>query len=150
MIVNFPANCSSEASRWSFCIKLNEKLRIWHNGECAGMTGKQAESWRKSNFYPRINAVMQARSEQIEIARIGAYWNPKIPDHVSKGVINYPSGLNQDNEGSRAVFLFGLMDNLKDKISDNIDVIAIQNALAQTKADAISSQYWNPGLEVIV
>ena len=54
-----------------------------------------------------------ARNEQVEIALVGAHWNPRIPDHVQGGVINYPPELNQGNEGSRGIFLLGLEHKLK-------------------------------------
>ena len=150
MKVNFPDNCNAEASRWSFCIKLNENLRLWHNANCTGMTASEAELWRKAHFYKHLDAVMVARNEQIAIARVGDHWNPKIPDHVSGGVLNYPSGLNQDNEGSRAAFLFGLEYKLKDKDMDDPDIAVIREAISQAKEDAINGSYWNPTLEDII
>lgn len=152
MNVNFPANCNKESSRWSFTVKINEVLRLWHNENCVGMTAKQSDDWRKANFKARINAVMQARNEQIEIARVGTYWNPRIPDHVSDGNITYPAGLNQTNEGSRGSFLIGLGHklNLAGKDINDIDVQAVNNALTQAKEDAINGSYWNPSLEDIV
>jgi len=145
MSVEFPVNCNNEASRWSFSTKLNEVLRLWHNEQCAGKTAKEADRWRKANFYPKIKTVMQARNEQIEVARIGGFWNPKVPDHVSGGIINYPSGLDQDNEGSRAVFLFGL----EIKVIKEMDKEVIRGGLAQAKKDAIENNYWSPVLEDI-
>ena len=143
-------NCNNEASRWSFTIKLNEKLRLWHNDNCNGLSAKESESWRKANFYARFTTVMKARNEQVNIARTESHWNPKIPDHVSNGIIKYPSGLNQDNEGSCAAFLFGLMDKLKDRDSNDIDVVVVQEALTQAKQDATTGIFWNPSLEVII
>lgn len=149
MIIDFPINCTTEASKWSFITKLNEKLRIWHNNNCKDMPANQAESWRKVNFYAKLATVMAARNEQINISRIGSHWNPKIPDHVLNGVIKYPLGLNQNNEGSRAAFLFGLMKTLQNREPDDIDVQAVQNALGQVKKDAINGDFWNPTIEDI-
>lgn len=142
MIINFPGNCNNEASRWSFCIEFNEILRLWHNENCHGMTAQEADTWRKENFYPRSKLVMFARNEQIGIARVGGFWNPRVPYHVQDGVITYPSGLNQDNEGSRASFLFGL----EVKAVNDIDLEAIRNAIVQAKEDAIDNSFWNPSL----
>lgn len=149
MNVNFPLECNNEASRWSFAVKLNEKLRIYHNNECVGLSSQEAETWRKTHFYPELQAVMSARNEQIAIAQIGGHWNPRVPDHVSGGVINYPPGLDQNNEGSRAVFLFGLMAKLQDRVPEDVDAIAVQAGISQAKQDAINGNYWNPSLEDI-
>jgi len=92
---------------------------------------------------------MLERNNQIEIARLGAYWNPKIPDHISGGIINYPVGLNQENEGSRAVFLFVVLYKLNDTSPVNEDVGAIHTELQQAKQDAINCLLWNPTLEDI-
>lgn len=151
-MVNFPSNCNSEASRWSFCTKLNEKLRIWHNETCADKNAEEAESWRKANFYSRISAVMLARNQQIAIARAGNFWNPKIPDHVANGVINYPSGLNPSNEGSRAIFLFGAESELH-KLNIDIhsdDMTVVQSEILQAKQDAVNGSFWDSSIEDIL
>lgn len=150
MIVEFPANCTSEGSRWSFTTKLNEVLRLQHNSECAGMAAGEAEAWRNANHYTQFRAVMKGRNDAIAIAKLGAHWNPKIPDHVQNGVINYPPGLNQSNEGSRGSFLFGLMHKLEAINKDDEDYAVVTNAITQAKQDAIANGYWNPTLEDIV
>lgn len=135
-------NCNSEAARWSFSVKLSEVVRLALNSEGNGMT----PLWRQ-----KVKVVLQARNEQIEIARLGGHWNPRIPDHVFNGVINYPSGLDQENEGSRGSFLFGLEHKLSlaGKDMDDPDMEAVQIAIRQAKIDAINGTFHNPTLEDI-
>lgn len=148
MGVDFPLNCTSEASRWSYSIKLFEVLRVYHNNSCDGKTARQSALWRKANFIPKSMAVGHARNEQIAISRVGGHWNPRVPDHASGGVINYPPGLDQDNEGSRASFLFGVEKALMDggRGLDDVDVQAVKLAIGQAKEDAKNGTFWNPSL----
>ncbi len=152
MIVNFPIECNKESSRWSFTTKLNEVLRFYHNESCLGMTAQQAEDWRKVNFYPQSKAVMHSKNEQIAISRLGTHWNPRIPDHVSNGIIHYPAGLDQENEGSRGSFLIGLEYklNLIGQDIQDLDMRTVQLALSQASIDAINGTYHNPTLEDII
>ena len=210
MKIKFPVNCLSEASRWSFCVKLNEVLRLDHNASGQSFRDKRLElhtylaanetyikedvalaatplEWDcllpnfkeeipanilsiinelnsemdlllknlrnfQKEFKVRSKASMLARNEQIEISRMGAHWNPKIPDHVSNGVIAYPTGLNQGNEGSRASFLFGLEKKLKDAGKEMIDpdMVVVHSALSQAKTDAVNNVYWDPQIGDIV
>ena len=152
MIVNFTDNCTSEASRWSFSVKLREVLRTYHNTNCAGMSAKQAMNWRKANFNAMQGATSVAINNAVEISREGGHWNPQIPDHVSTGNINYPANLDQDNEGSRASFLIGLERKLSEvgKEDGDIDLEAVREALTQARLDAKAGTYWTPSLGDIV
>lgn len=143
MKINFPANCNNEGSRWSYSVKLFQLVIVNHNVLGQGTTTIQRK---------HIKAVLQARNDQIEIAQKGLYWSPKIPDHVSGGVISYPTGLNQANEGSRGIFLLGLANRLAlaGKDSDDIDVKVVREVLNQAKIDAKVGTFWSPSLGDIV
>lgn len=147
MSVNFPGNCTTEASRWSYSVKLNEVLRVWHNANCPSIN---IGRWKLTTFHPKIEAVHKAINEQIAISETGSHWSPKIPDNASGGVITYPPGLDQSNEGSRGSFLFGLMEKLRGREIDDPDVMAVESALKQAKQDAINGPYWNPSMEDII
>ncbi len=139
MVVNFPPNCNSEGSRWSYTVKLNQTVIDAHNAEGNGTTSE----WRE-----KIKAVHTARNEQIEIAKTTKHWDLRIPDHVQNGVITYPGNLNQANEGSRGSFLLKLSHKLMldGRTLDDIDVLAVDDALSQAKEDAINGTYWSPSL----
>ena len=151
MVVNFPANCNKPSSRWSFSLKLMEVLRLHHNASCAGMAAEQAVVWRKNNYNSKSKAVIQGRLTAQSNAVNEKYWNAKIPDHVSGGVLTYPAGLNQSNEGSRASFLLDLEQKLREDGRDmeDPDVEAVNVALGQAKQDAKDGIYWNPQLSDI-
>lgn len=124
-------------------------LRLWHNEECAKLVSEKIELWRKRNFYPQLHMTMLERNNQISVAKAGLFWNPEVPDHVSGGVIKYPANLDQENEGSRAVFLFGLEAKLGNRERGNIDLLSIETAILQVKEDAANGSFWNPTIGVI-
>lgn len=137
-MISFPLNCTNEGSRWAYATKLFQMVINDHNAQGQGTTPEQEQ---------RIISVLGTRNEQVAIARQGSYWNPKIPDHVQNGVITYPPGLNQENEGSKGSFLIGLSHKLiLEGLSNGDDMRAVVAALGQAKQDAISSSKWNPSL----
>jgi hypothetical protein len=143
LTVNFPASCKSEHGHWSYSTKLLSIVIAAHNAAGDGTT---------ADFRNILKAVLAARNDAVEVARIGAHWNPNIATHVNSGVISYPPGLNQNNEGSRGSFLMGLAHQLMldGRGVDDVDMQATQNALNQAKQDAIDGVFWNPSLEDIV
>lgn len=80
MTVNFPVNCITEASRLSFCFRLDELLRIEHN-----LKGKQYqdglitktdwENYLKNTFEPKSRAIHEDININRAIAEKSTYWD---------------------------------------------------------------------------
>jgi hypothetical protein len=143
--LNFPGNCNNEASRWSLMTRFSQLLLNLHRDSCVGMNDIEAEDWRKVNFWPIIKAVNYNKNLQIEIARQGAFWNPKIPDHVAGGVIYYPTNINRDNEGSVAAFLIGVGEKLNTPVLDleNENILAVRSGLVLVDRAARNNTLWD-------
>lgn len=150
MKIIFPSNCINEANKYGYLIKLNRVFIDWHNTETISMTPNEQGVWVKSNLIPRLNIIGYDMGQVVKIAEIGSYWNPRVPGHVSGGNINYPASLNLSNKGSKGVFLIGLRYKLRNHSLDDVDVLAIDNAIAETKQEAVMDDYWTPSLEDIV
>ena len=148
MIVEFHPDCKEEHSKWSYSWKLYQLLVDWHDVNCQGMTAQQAVNWRKANFRPKQKAVMAEIRKAEDSARLGTHWNPRVPDHAQNGEITYPPGLDQENEGSRGIFLMGLQHKVVEADFDlsGEDLQVVQSALGQAKKDAITGSHWSPSL----
>ena len=150
--INFSPFCTGEHSKWSASVQLLETFRLWCNTQRAEMTAQEAKAWNLSIFRPMNIAIQKEINEAKFIMRDSNHWNPKIPDHVSDGVIHYPSGLNLSNEGSRAVFLHGLLYKLhgEKRIINHPDTLVVEKALQTAIEDAIGNSPWNLTIEDIV
>lgn len=117
-----------------------------------GVLLRDFKKWEKRIYQQHLKNVFNLINEQVEIARIGKHWSPEISEHVSNGEIHYPLGLNQDNEGSRGVFLIGLSHefSIAGKDLSDPDMGIVIETLRQTKQDAINGTFHNPTLEDII
>ena len=146
MSVDYPGNCNSPPSKWSFTVKLEEVLQDWHNESCVGMSESEAITWRGGGYDRKSMSVIIAKHEAVAAMRAERHWNAKTPDHIVNGVINYPPGLNQNNEGSRQACLLEIMDALlaKGRSLNDIDVEAVQTAICHADRDAKNGSFWDP------
>ena len=141
----------NEGQLLEYATLLLDDLWLWHRESCNEMTKKESLAWERANkFKEKFYTVVLARNEAIAIAQIGGHWNPRIPDHVSGGIINWPPTLNRNNKGSEFSFLHGVGKKLGNKDLDNIDVIAIHNALYEAEVGMKSSTFWDASHEDIV
>jgi hypothetical protein len=144
MPIKYPAACTTEASRLSFCKALRKKLATWLGTQCQGMTSEQARTFKRAHFYLKSSTLSKEFNAQVDIARQGVYWNPTEAAHFPAGKVIYPSGLNQANEGSRIAFLLGLEKKLSHKsLSELTD---LKDKLHQAWQDAKDGTTWTPEL----
>ena len=109
MNINFPANCTTDASRMAWCYRAQEKLRLVHNGFGKwfreGLTENQYDKFpnKVKNRYPYTEQAIEADWEDFQenvfkpisdviitvmlIARGEAkestYWNPDLDGDIS-------------------------------------------------------------------
>jgi len=150
MSVDFPSNCKTEASRWSFTTKLIGGVLIpWHNAQVSGMTASEAKAWRDTNYKPKFKIADAEKNINRAIAEEGVFWNPHKPTHWINNGVEYPPGLDQDNEGSRGAFLIGLRARLYESGMEHNEMKDLNDRMEQAKQDAINGTKWNPTLEDI-
>jgi len=88
MQVIFPANCTTEASRLSFCYKLDEALRQEHNAKGADyrngvITKAEWETYLTTVFEPRSKAIHAEIGKARAAAGTGTFWTPDLTTDIA-------------------------------------------------------------------
>ena len=149
MSIKYPLACTTDASRHIFCIELAEKLRLWHDTQCAGMSARKAAIWRKLNYLPQEKLTRNDASIYGVSMLATAYWKPVLADAIKAGAVVYPGGLNLTNEGSKLAFLFELHQKLRADGRDiqfDLDVKLVTEEMGSVEASAKNTKYWKPVL----
>jgi hypothetical protein len=87
MKVNFPLDCSTEASRLSFCYRAQELLRIQHNETGAEFKASRITKaeWKAymAAFEEKSEAIIAALLAAQQEAMSGEFWNPDLERDIT-------------------------------------------------------------------
>lgn len=148
MIITYPENCINPNSRWAYLYSLWEELRLWRNNLMQGKTLEEVRAFEKAFFRPYTSDVSRARITVEKGIIDQAYWKPSkavsFIDNNNIKDIKYPSGLNQNNEGSRGAFVLELLTQYPNKSPENLEVDSLITELNNVVQTAKTSNQWKP------
>ena len=82
-VIKFPPGCVNEGSRMSYCLGLQEKLRLENNDmgikrKSEEITKSQWELYLSDNFDPKSDAIVNELLKQKDIAKGMPFWKPNL------------------------------------------------------------------------
>ena len=148
MRVDFPSNCRTAPSQWSFAYGQSFRLIEWHNTSCLDVTAEEAKIWRESSGYNIKEATtLKALGDAYNTILAENFFNGRVPDHVHNGEILYPPGLDRDNEGSVKGFTLVLHHKLGSADMLDPDVMALMQAMGSAEEAARNQKFWTATIE---